>query len=81
MAGWIDTDEHEPPCVAGWIDTDEQEPERGADGRPRTRDGQPVTDQTTRPCPNCRPEVGQALADPMLTRGQQFSKIRDRKER
>lgn len=68
-------------CVAGWIGTDEQEPERGADGRPRTRDGLPVTRQTTRPCPNCCPEAAQALANPMLTRGQQFSKIRKRKER
>ncbi|MDW6057988.1 hypothetical protein SAZ11_07790 [Streptomyces sp. FXJ1.4098] len=67
--------------MAGWIDTDEQEPERGADGRPRTRDGQPVTHQTTRPCPNRRSEAGQAMADPMLTRGQQFSKVRKCKER
>ncbi|MEU0942485.1 hypothetical protein ABZ379_06765 [Streptomyces canus] len=56
--------------MAGWIDTDEQEPEPGADGRPRTRDGQPVTRQTAHPCPNCCPEAAQALADPMLTRGQ-----------
>ncbi|MEU9167854.1 hypothetical protein AB0D34_08670 [Streptomyces sp. NPDC048420] len=67
--------------MAGWIDTDEQEPERGADGRPRTRDSQSVTHQTTRPCPNCRPEAAQALADLMLTRGRQFSKIHKRKER
>ncbi|MEU9267191.1 hypothetical protein AB0E04_17315 [Streptomyces sp. NPDC048251] len=67
--------------MAGWIGTDEQEPERGADGRPRTRDGQPVTHQTTRLCPICRPEAGQALADTMLTHGQQFSKFPKRKER
>jgi hypothetical protein len=67
--------------VAGWIGTDEQEPERGANGRPRTRDGQPVTHQTTCLCPICSPEAGQALADAMLTQGQQFSKIRKHKER
>jgi hypothetical protein len=72
---------HEPPCVAGWIDADEEEPEIGANGKPRTRNGTPVTHSVTRPCPNCRPEARQALEDPMLTRPQQFAKIRRRKER
>lgn len=73
---------HTYPCVAGWIDSDEDVPEIGEGGQPRTRpDGTPVVHQVTRPCPNCRPEAAQALADPMLTRGQQLSKIRKRKER
>lgn len=72
---------HEPPCVAGWLDG-EEEPELGANGRPRTRpDGSVITHTVTRPCPLCRPQAAEALADQMLTRPQQIAKIRKRKER
>ena len=62
-------------CVAGWIDPDEHEPERGT--RPTPYAGRPAPHPPDDvPVSQCRPEAAQALADPMLTRGQQFSKIR-----
>ena len=72
---------HTDGCVAGWIDSDEEVQEVNEKGRPRTRDGRPVTNAATRPCPRCRPEAARILADPMLTRPQQIAKIRQRKER
>lgn len=72
---------HTDGCVAGWIDSGEEVQEVNEKGRPRTRDGRPVTHSVTRPCPRCRPEAARVLADPMLTRPQQLAKIRQRKER
>lgn len=72
---------HSDGCVAGWIDADEEPQQHNEKGRPRTHQGKPVTHAVTKPCPRCRPEAAQILADPMLTHGQQLAKIRRRKER